>query len=111
MPTSDEGKAAGRKAVEAFAEHTIDPSPEQNEEQQHFQLVYPFSTYSVTPNTPDPAGDNVGKVMSRNEVTGERTCALSELLDFSGFNTTDDTGKVTVYLRGLLCPDESRYFA
>ena len=112
MATSDQGKAAGvRAALEAFAGHRIDASTEEIEEQLRITLVFPFSSYSITPNTPDPAGDNVGKVMSRNIIFGWRTCALSELLDISSFSAIPDTGNVTLRMKSLLCPDESRFFA
>ena len=112
MATSDQGKAAGvRAALEAFAGHTIDASTEEIEEQLRLTLVFPISSYSVTPNTPDAAGDNVGKVVSRNVILGGRTCALSELLDISSFSVVSDTGNATLRIKSLLCPDESRFFA
>jgi hypothetical protein len=71
----------------------------------------PFSSYSITPNNPDPQGDNVGKVVSRNVIGGGISCAVIELLDISGFSVVPDTGNTTLRIRSLLCPDDRDRFA
>ncbi len=113
MAQSDHEKTAGVKAMlEAFAGHTIDATTQQMEEQLRLTFVFPFSTYSITPSTPDPSGDNVGNVVTRNLIIFRpNSCAFSELLDVGAFASIPDTGNVTLRLKGFLCPNDSHYFA
>jgi hypothetical protein len=113
MTTSDQGKAAGVKAaLEAFAGHTIDASTDQLEEQLRLTFVFPFSTYSIAPNTPDPSGDNVGNVVTRNLIVFRpNSCTQTELLDVSAFAVIPDTGNTTLRLKRFLCPDDAHFFA
>ena len=110
--TKETAAAANLKAaLETFAGHEIDASPQQIE-QRIRGLFVPVSTYSFTPQTSsDGSGDNIGHVVSRNIIVFvPPSCATSELLDVSGVAVTSDAGNVTFVLKNFLCPDDSGRF-
>jgi hypothetical protein len=105
--TKKETSVDMKAALEAFAGHEIDASPQQIEQQLRF-LAVPFSTYSFTPAGTGAGGDNIGEVVSKSIlVIISPSCATSELLDVSGVSTTSSTGSVTLLITNFLCPNEN----
>lgn len=102
---SKESDADLRGALEAFAGHKIEAS---NQEIEQFirNLVLPFSSYNFTPPTADLQGDNIGKVVSRNQIIAGRPliCSSGELLDVSSFVVIGDSGSTTLRITDFLCP-------
>lgn len=105
--STKETSADIKAALEAFAGHEIDASPQEIEQQLRF-LAIPFSTYSFMPPGTGESGDNIGQVVSRSIlVIIPPSCATSELLDVSGVSTTSGAGSVTLLITNFLCPNEN----
>jgi hypothetical protein len=109
-PTDEKAGVDLKAALEAFAGHEIDASPEQIQ-QQIIITPIPFSNYSFTPAPTAPFETNVGEVVSRNVIVIlPPACAGSELLDVSGVTSTSGTGNATLLIKNFLCPNESGRF-
>jgi len=108
--TADKPAVDLKTALETFAGHKIDASPEQVEQQIRL-TPFPFSNYSFTPAGTGQNQENVGQVVSRSIVVIiPPSCSTAELLDVSGVAATSATGTATLLIRNFICPAEAGRF-